>query len=300
MTPSPAAFEGWLNSINRICDAFTGHATGDAFQGDIIETRQGALKMSVVQAAHARLVRQRGEVARSAAHHYFAVFQLEGATHMRQGDAQETLRAGDIMFIDNRYPSDFTFEGRARQLSLILPHERVEALLTHGTLRAGQKVAAQVAVAGLATQLLLGTQGRDDLSHGESEAVLDSLVSLLRPALLKDDPPRDAQEKAYRRCVDWIERHLCEAELSPEQVARHCGISLRGLYRAFGRHGQSVAQYIRDRRLDRCAQGLRDGSARGKMAGVADQFGFINSSYFTTAFKARFGVAPSEYRKRCH
>lgn len=300
MTPSPAAFEGWLNSINRICDTFTGHATGDAFQGDIIETRQGALKMSVVQAAHARLVRQRGEVARSAAHHYFAVFQLEGATHMRQGDAQETLRAGDIMFIDNRYPSDFTFEGRARQLSLILPHERVEALLKHGALRAGQKVAAQVAVAGLATQLLLGTQGRDDLSHGESEAVLDSLVSLLRPALLNDDPPRDAQENAYRRCVDWIERHLCEAELSPEQVARHCGISLRGLYRVFGRHGHSVAQYIRDRRLDRCAQGLRDGSARGKMAGVADQFGFINSSYFTTAFKGRFGVAPSEYRKRYH
>ncbi|WP_455926325.1 transcriptional regulator FeaR [Pseudomonas putida] len=301
MNPSPAAsFEGWLNSINRICDRFGGQATGAAFQGDIVEHRQGALKMSVVQAAQARLVRQRGEVDQSSAHHFFAVFQLEGATHMRQGDVRETLRAGDIMFIDNHCPSDFTYEGHARQLSLILPYERVEGTFRHGGIGAGQKVPAQVAVAGLATQLLMSTRARDDLSYGESEAVLDAIVGLLRPALLRNDEPQDGQEKAYRRCVEWIDRHLCETELTPEQVAQHCGISMRGLYRVFGRHGHSVAQYIRNRRLDRCAQSLRDGSARDKMAVVAYQWGFVNSSYFTTAFKARFGVAPSEYRKRYH
>jgi len=296
MSISPdAAFDGWLHAINRICDRFDGQATGAGFQGRIVEHRQGALKMSTVHAAQARLVRQHREVQQSGEHHFFAVFQLEGTAQMRQGEVRETLQPGDIMFIDNHCPSAFDYQGPARQLSLIVPHARGQGLL-----QPGQKVGGGVPVAGLATQLLLGTRLRDDLSQGESEAVLDAILGLLRPALLHRDVDEDSQAKAYRRCVAWIEQHLGDSELTPERVAHECGMSLRGLYRVFGRHGASVAQHIRDRRLDRCAQNLRDGTPGTKLAALAYQWGFTNSSHFNTAFKARFGVAPGEYRRRCH
>ncbi|MNP60216.1 Transcriptional activator FeaR [compost metagenome] len=56
-----------------------------------------------------------------------------------------------------------------------------------------------------------------------------------------------------------------------------------------------LAQY---RRLDFCAESLRHATAEQKLSALGYAWGFTDSSYFSTAFKARFGVSPSEYRKQ--
>lgn len=75
-------------------------------------------------------------------------------------------------------------------------------------------------------------------------------------------------------------------------------MSLRGLYRMFARRQLVVAQYIRNRRLDFCAEALRHAGSELKLSALGYAWGFSDSSYFSTAFKARFGVSPGEYRKR--
>lgn len=76
------------------------------------------------------------------------------------------------------------------------------------------------------------------------------------------------------------------------------GVSLRSLYRLFARQGLVVAQYIRNRRLDLCAQALRSAAEQEKLAGVGLDWGFADHSHFSTAFKQRFGMSPSEYRRQ--
>jgi AraC family transcriptional activator of tynA and feaB len=66
----------------------------------------------------------------------------------------------------------------------------------------------------------------------------------------------------------------------------------------FAKKGLVVAQYIKNRRLDFCAETLRNAQFEQKLSALGYAWGFSDSSYFSTAFKGRFGVSPGEYRKR--
>ncbi|MNY22028.1 Transcriptional activator FeaR [compost metagenome] len=75
-------------------------------------------------------------------------------------------------------------------------------------------------------------------------------------------------------------------------------MSTRGLYRMFAKKGLVVARYIKNRRLDLCAESLRQSGREEKLSVLGYSWGFSDSSYFSTAFKSRFGIAPGEYRKQ--
>ena len=86
--------------------------------------------------------------------------------------------------------------------------------------------------------------------------------------------------------------------LSPEWIAQSIGISVRSLYRVFSQRGLVIAQFIKHRRLDRCAEALRETSGDEKLYSLGSHWGFADASHFSSAFKMRFGVPPGEYRKR--
>jgi AraC family transcriptional activator of tynA and feaB len=69
-------------------------------------------------------------------------------------------------------------------------------------------------------------------------------------------------------------------------------MSVRSLYRLFADQGLVVAQYIKNRRLDLCAQALQNVHDDEKLAGIGYRWGFSDHSHFSTAFKQRFGVTP--------
>ena len=75
----------------------------------------------------------------------------------------------------------------------------------------------------------------------------------------------------------------------PVWVAKDAGI--------FAKKGLVVAKYIKNRRLDLCAQSLRQSCTEEKLSVLGYSWGFSDSSYFSTAFKSRFGISPGEYRK---
>lgn len=292
------ALDGWLQRVNALCGRFCAKALGPEFAGAIEQYRGGALQMSFVDIAHARLYRTPQEVAANDGKGYYAVFQLAGSACMAQDAQRIVLNPGDITLIDSARPSDFSYGAGARQLSLILPREVVERSLRFAAVRSCEVIAAHTPVAVLANSLVHESARQEGLSLLESEATLDALVSLLRPAISASEDVDDLHERLFRRALAFIERHICEPELCPELLAREIGVSLRGLYRMFARKELVVAQYIRNRRLDLCAEALRHAGSDLKLSALGYAWGFSDSSYFSTAFKARFGVSPGEYRKR--
>lgn len=292
------ALDGWLQRVNELCGRFCAKALDGEFAGSIEQYHDGALKMSVNDIAHARLYRTERELAAGEDKGYFAVFQLEGSARMAQDAQRIVLAPGDITLIDAARPSEFEYDEGSRQLSLILPRAVVERSLRLASVRSCVRIAADTPVAVLAHGLVRESARQAGLSLAESEATLDALVILLRPALGGSESDDDPHARSFRRAQTFIERHICAAELCPELIAREIGVSLRGLYRLFARHQLVVAQYIRNRRLDLCAEALRHGSGELKLSALGYDFGFSDASYFSSAFKARFGVAPGEYRKR--
>ncbi|ASM34034.1 MULTISPECIES: transcriptional regulator FeaR [Serratia] len=286
-------FEEWLGKINTACGRFCAKTLGPGFSGAMQEFRAHALRLSVVDVSQARLYRTPSEIARSDGAHFFTVFQLRGSALMEQGDRQTVLSPGDMTLIDASRPSSFTFQRDSRQISLLMPRGCLPVPPP-----CAQRLGAELSAVRLSRQLVLSSMQDPQLAAAESEAVLNALAALLRPALALEQARPEGQQPVFDKALALIDRHIQSAQLRPEWVAAELGVSLRSLYRLFARQGLVVAQYIRNRRLDLCAQALRSAAGQEKLAGVGLDWGFTDHSHFSTAFKQRFGMSPSEYRRQ--
>ncbi|WP_034858412.1 helix-turn-helix domain-containing protein [Sinorhizobium sojae] len=123
------------------------------------------------------------------------------------------------------------------------------------------------------------------LAIRSDERVLDSTVSPIRAAHLQ-------------RAEQYIRDHLKDAALRPQSVADACGISLRYLQRLFSDSDQSINSFIRDNRLNRCAEELAVTSSKRSVAEIAYRWGFADQSQFCKHYRARFGVTPTEARRQ--
>jgi AraC family transcriptional regulator len=98
------------------------------------------------------------------------------------------------------------------------------------------------------------------------------------------------------RVLDAIHGDL-DGNLDPAALAALAGFSLHHFHRVFrGMVGESVMQYIRRHRLERAAFRLRH--VGGDVAPTAFAHGYESHEAFTRAFRAQFGMPPSEYRDR--
>lgn len=289
-------FEEWLAKINSACGRFCAKTLGPGFSGAMQEFRAHALRLSVVDAAQTRLYRTQQEIARSDGSHFFTVFQLRGSSLMEQGDRQAVLSAGDVTLIDASRTSSFTFQQNSRQISLLMPRSYLEQSASE--VQYARRLDAQSSVVRLSRQLVLGCMQDSQMSAPESEAILNAVATLLRPALVERVVEEDRHPRSFSRTLAFIDTHIQSPQLRPEWIAGELGVSVRSLYRMFARQGLVVAQYIKHRRLDLCAQALRSAPERQKLATIGYDWGFSDHSHFSTAFKSRFGVSPSEYRKQ--
>jgi len=289
-------FDQWLFQVNQICGAFNAEPLSSKFSGRIREYRSGALKISFVDACHARLFRTAREISASDVSKYFVVLQLDGTACMAQEGNRVLLSGGDMTLIDASRPSDFTFSENSRQLSLILPRHLVDQSLRFNQARCGQLISSVSPIAMLSNRLIVEVTRQNDLSLQESEATLEAIISLLRPAISNTDD--DHHERLFNKSLVFIDELIRSDELSPDLLARKVGVSVRGLYRIFAKKGVLMSRYIKNRRLDFCAESLRQTGSDQKLSALADLWGFSNPSSFSTAFKSRFGFSPGEYRKQ--
>ncbi|HEI8867319.1 TPA: transcriptional regulator FeaR [Serratia odorifera] len=291
-------FEQWLRSINAACGRFAAKTLGAEFSGTMQEFRSHALRLSIVDVAQASLYRTRREIAQSDGGHFFTVFQLRGSALMTQGGQQSLLTAGDVTLIDASRPCHFSFQQDSRQISLLLPRRYLEQPLRVAEVQCAKRIGADNAVVQLSYQLVAECIKHPAMSAAESEAVLNAIATLLRPTLTSHDNGADVHQPLFNKALALIDRHIQSELLRPEWLAAEVGVSVRSLYRLFARRGLVVAQYIKHRRLDLCAQALRNAPERQKLAGLGYDWGFSDHSHFSTAFKQRFGVSPSDYRKQ--
>jgi AraC-like DNA-binding protein len=133
---------------------------------------------------------------------------------------------------------------------------------------------------------LMGAQLIDLLSTTLKEApsALQSSLSVVRCAHLA-------------RIEAFVREHIANPALSPEILAGKHGISLRYLHALFKDTGQSVAQWIRDLRLQNAYELLQTAPAGASIAQIAYACGFNDQTQFNHAFKRRYQHSPGELLK---
>lgn len=100
------------------------------------------------------------------------------------------------------------------------------------------------------------------------------------------------QERALAVAA-YLREHVSEP-VTLEQIGRKVGVSPCYLSRIFAQTmGCGIFQYLRDLRLERAAEMLREG--KRNVTEVALEVGYSSLSHFSQAFRERFGCCPGLY-----
>jgi AraC-like DNA-binding protein len=95
----------------------------------------------------------------------------------------------------------------------------------------------------------------------------------------------------------YIDRHLRDPSLGPNAIAKGLGVSLRTLHRTLAESDESVMAYVRRRRLDHARIEMSTQDASVTITYLAARWQFADAAHFSRAFRQRFGLTPTQYRK---
>lgn len=103
---------------------------------------------------------------------------------------------------------------------------------------------------------------------------------------------------ALMRIKATVERSIGKHNVTPATIAAELKLSPRYINQLLEAEGTSLARYMWDRRLERCAAQLKDSALRGRsVSRIAIENGFNDLSHFSKAFRNRFGTSPRDYRR---
>jgi AraC-like DNA-binding protein len=178
---------------------------------------------------------------------------------------------------------------------LALPVDTVVALTAAGPGEGLAELAADFAARLLAGAGSYSAPTRSRLGLVLLDLVSAALSSYLDLGAIAAD---DRRQVRLAQIDQYIWRNLGDPQLSPPAVAAANHISLRYLHRIFSdEHGQTIAAFIREARLQRCRRDLADPLlASWSIERVARRWGFTDLASFSRTFKQALGVSPSAFR----
>ena len=102
--------------------------------------------------------------------------------------------------------------------------------------------------------------------------------------------------KMRTELLAYIEENFNNKSLSLAAVADHLNTSVYVATRLFKETtGKNFKEYVMDKRMEYAADLLK--STSHKVAEISGMAGFENAEYFSSLFKTKFGMTPTQYRK---
>jgi AraC-like DNA-binding protein len=244
----------------------------------------------------------REQVARTRVALYFLHMQLEGRSRNTQEGRVAELQAGDFTLLDSTRPYQLTFDSANKTLVLGIP----EALLRRQLPGADRLVAVRMPGELSLNQMLLAfarnlwqlCELNTEILGGNLSSALCNLTAAAYGRLAGEHSASSAHMEAMRvRVLQYIERHLCDCDLSPKSIAANLAVSARYIHSIFTRGEETVSRYILRRRLEDSAQVLASAAQRSRsVSAIAFDHGFSSCTNFGKVFREHFGMTPTEYR----
>ncbi|GAA1506524.1 helix-turn-helix domain-containing protein [Streptomyces synnematoformans] len=260
-----------------------------------------------VQSIHLRRAGRRAQQAGGDL--YVLGMSLSGTVEITQGDRRVLVRPYELCLSDATLPGGIrsinhheAFRGiglLVPKRQLALPEEHIAPLLAR-PLPARQGVGGLLA--GLFTQLATDATGYRAADGPRLGAALVELLSALLGHELhaRSTEPAPGRRRALTtRIQGFIQRHLHDTELNPAKIAAAHHISTSYLHRLFQAEGITVTGWIRHERLEHARRDLADPALREvAVHHIAARRGFAHPAAFSRAFRAAYGLPPSDYRRR--
>ena len=274
------------------------------FSGDLAIWQLGDVSLSRLTSEALQYKRLPHHFKAEREEHFLVTVPARSDVFFSQCGKDVRCNPGGFILERSHEPYEFSHDGAADLWVL-----KVEARALGGRIRQPDRFCSMQfnagdGAGGLFTDMLHLIPARFDAMTAEVHATVGhQLVDLLVLALKADERTLTSGNSTVReahltRIESFVRKNLSDNELDPEGIARACGISTRYLHELFRDTNQTLGSWIRDQRLEACRAVLKDHANRQTVAEIAYRFGFGDQAQFSRTFKARYAVAPKEFRSQ--
>jgi AraC family transcriptional activator of tynA and feaB len=224
-----------------------------------------------------------------------------GRCQLKHAGAEIVAEAGDMIVFDATRPYELTFKRPVHGLVLSLPWARFGDHADGLERLAGQPLNIHRGPASVLSGFIrsawdqLVERDEEEWPHSASGVIWDLLGSVIHEDRASGHAASRTGALRYQ-ATKLVDRRLFDPEFHTAAIAEELGVSTRYVQRVFAEAGTTPARFLLARRLDAAAARLRHGSAPCRITDVALECGFSDLSYFSRAFRLRFGISARAYR----
>lgn len=304
-TPAETRLENWRE---RVSDAYfeleLEYADPAHFDGRIVTFDLDGVALSWLKSDPLRYRRLASHVGADADENFLLTVPDQAPIQFSQRGRTTICGPGSFTLERSGEPYEFSYSEQNLMRVLKIPAQLLRRRIGNPDRLCAMRFDAQAGAGALFADYLSATTRHAETLKGTSAGTVGTqLLDLLSIVLEGAKDPGDSQETSVqaahlRRIEHYIRTHLSEPDLGPATIAQACGVSVRYLHKLFRNTGCTVAETIRELRLEGCHEAILHSSASVPLSNFAYAWGFSDQSHFCRSFKSHFGVAPGEARRR--
>jgi AraC-like DNA-binding protein len=299
--PASERFAFWKDIFANGPQALAIEAERDSFEGALTKLTDGELEITSVKSTP---LSSRNDTRRGCDERRFSLQLVHaGRCVLKHAGTEIVAETGDMIVVDGRMPYELVFKRPVHGLVLSLPSARFGDHADVLERLAGRPINPNRGPASVLSGFIRSAW--DQLVEGDEEEWPQSASGViwdLLASVLQDDRASSSggSRAGALRCqaTKLVEHRLFDPEFRTPAIAEELGVSARYLQRAFAEAGTTPARVLLARRLDAAAARLRQADRPCRITDVALDCGFSDLSYFSRAFRLRFGVSARAYRLR--
>jgi AraC family transcriptional regulator, positive regulator of tynA and feaB len=277
---------------------------GQAFSGTVKIASLPGLAITRFNSDAARVSRSERSAARADSGDLLLCMHRYGELAVSQ-DGRDTVISDRALFLlDPLRPFELQLRSNVSNIVVKIPRAVLEARVGN----TGNLTARAIPLSNTVAALTMGFLDMlpdlaEELDDIAGLKVAEQLLDLTALALTAEQKQftglSSSRATASLRLKATIERLLIEPGLKPERIAAETGISIRYANDLLAEENSSIERYVNMRRLERCRAALEDVAQSHRSVGeIAFKWGFSDLSHFGRRFKAKYGLTPTEFRRR--
>ncbi|MDN5731442.1 MAG: helix-turn-helix domain-containing protein [Yaniella sp.] len=226
--------------------------------------------------------------------------QLSGVTHLTQDGRYCALEPGDLALYVAHRPYTLHYIDDQRSLIIQFPQELLHLVHQQVAQVTALPVNAHTGLGRVAVPLFEQLAINFSILQGPHairlvRSALEMLVTVLLEASRDNEDNQD--NPLFSQAVAFIDDHLHDPQLGPQNIADYFYVSLRQLHGKFSEENQTISAYIRNERMRRIRNDLADPTHRDEtVQTISSRYGLTDASHVSKLFKQTYGETPSGYR----
>lgn len=302
-TPLPQRARTWQDAVSELILPFeASFRSPDNFDATLKSWDLGSVSLTWMHTDSVRYLRKVSHVQCDTEENILVSFSSHSDVCFEQDGIQLRCPKNQFFIERGREPSDFLQTDSNEIWVLKIPLAAARRHIRSLDPFYGKLFDGDSGVGGLLFDMVRQVPHRfGSVGGSQTEGVGNTFIELLALAVQADNRALKSSQTTVQRAhlgrvERFVKQNIGNPNLSLEMIASACNISVRYLHTLFHGSGTSIAQWIRDMRLESCRAQLSEPGRRESISEIAYRWGFNDQAQFSRHFKSRYGITPREMR----